>query len=131
VLDQPNGQTQFLEHHFDLSLRRHLLATADEVRQHASEQCRGRLWLMQCQPLDEALAAALAGRNRIALVILLDESSRSDSGHDRLAQIATEFVLATFTPAAIAGMALLEAVAWVRVIEFGRHCTMLHCFSAP
>jgi hypothetical protein len=64
---------------------------------------------MQCQPLNKALAAALAGGDRIALVVLLDEPSRSNRSHDRLAQIAAEAVRATLAPATIAGVALLEA----------------------
>jgi hypothetical protein len=63
---------------------------------------------MQCQPFNEALAAALAGGNRIAMLILLDESSRSNRSHDRFAQIAAELVPGTLLPATIARVPLLE-----------------------
>ena len=66
------------------------------------------LRLVQRQPLDESLTATLAGRDQIALVILLNEADRLNAGHDRLAQIATEPVHATFLPAAITRVPLLK-----------------------
>jgi hypothetical protein len=71
VLDQPERQAQLLELSLNLSLGRHLwhFARGDEVRQDPCEQCRGRLGLMQCQPFNESLAAALPGRNQVALTI--------------------------------------------------------------
>ena len=42
------------------------------------------LWLIQCQPFDEALAATLTGSGRLT-VDHLNEADRLDAGHDRLA----------------------------------------------
>jgi hypothetical protein len=66
--------------------------------------------LIQCQPLDKALTATLAGGNQIALVVLLNEANRLNAGHDRLAQITAEPVPATLLTATVPGMPLLEAM---------------------
>jgi hypothetical protein len=105
-------QTKLFEHRLHLGFGHHLWHFAthvDKVGQNASEQRGGRLRLVQRQPLDEALTATLAGRDQIALVILLNEADRLNAGHDRLAQIATELVSATLLPAAKLLMTLLKS----------------------
>jgi hypothetical protein len=55
---------------------------------------------MQCQPLDEALHTTATGCLQLTVLTLLNEPSRSDPGHDLLAQIAAEPVPATLAPVA-------------------------------
>jgi hypothetical protein len=97
VLDQPQWQAQLLELSLNLSLGCHFFwrfARGDKVRQDPCEQCRRRLRLIQCQPLDETLATALASGNRIALIVFLDEASLLDCGYDFQAQVTVEATLA-------------------------------------
>jgi hypothetical protein len=54
-------------------------------------------------------------RNWVAMLILLNESSRSNTSHDRFTQVDAESILSALTSTTITGVALLEA--WGSVLQ--------------